>query len=259
MGESWKVQIPVRVRVAEGVMRTVNLLRTYRLKEVNDGIGTITFATSIDRSVKNAAIKGQLIQSTPQGTITFSFCADDPGDRQGLVVRDANQFEGGGNHFMSMVEKDTLRVRFQDESNSAEFIIPGINGDQEYEVAAFFGPDGVGHHARLDEGGSARLGDVGERAADIDAQPDSCFCHGMPPLTFRRAKFAAGAIVAFRIADYKRFKGVFSTMLPSSSVGTSPARMFTCNDGRISFGTASCLSRSVRNAMNSSRVLPSPT
>ncbi|MEM6693094.1 MAG: tandem-95 repeat protein [Pseudomonadota bacterium] len=80
----------------------------------------------------------------PQGTITFSFCADDPGDRQGLVVRDANQFEGGGNHFMSMVEKDTLRVRFQDESNSAEFIIPGINGDQEYEVAAFFGPDGVG-------------------------------------------------------------------------------------------------------------------
>ena len=71
VGESWKVQIPVRVRVAEGVMRTVHLLRTYRLKQVSDGTATITFATSIDRSVKNAAIKGQLIQSTPQGTITF--------------------------------------------------------------------------------------------------------------------------------------------------------------------------------------------
>lgn len=85
VGDTWRVQIPVRVRVAENVMRTVHLLRTYRLKAVENGVATITFATSIDRSVKNAAIKGQLIQSTPQGTITFDL------DR-GLVLKRVLKF-----------------------------------------------------------------------------------------------------------------------------------------------------------------------
>jgi hypothetical protein len=47
--------------------------------------------------------------------------------------------------------------------------------------------------------------------------------------------------------------------LPSLSVGTSPARMFTCSEGMISLGMSSCASRSVRNFTNSSFVLPPPT
>ncbi|MCR9201420.1 MAG: hypothetical protein NXI04_22475 [Planctomycetaceae bacterium] len=85
VGDTWRVQIPVRVRVAENVMRTVHLLRTFRLKAVENGVATITFATSIDRSVKNAAIKGQLIQSTPQGTITFDL-------QRGLVLKRVLKF-----------------------------------------------------------------------------------------------------------------------------------------------------------------------
>lgn len=85
VGETWRVQIPVKVRVAEGIMRTVYLLRTFRLKSVDSGIATIAMATSIDRSVKNATIKGQLIQSTPQGTIVFDL-------KRGVVLKRVLKF-----------------------------------------------------------------------------------------------------------------------------------------------------------------------
>ena len=69
--DSWKIEIPVKVRIAEGVKREVRLLRTYRLKSVEDGIATIGFSTSISTSVKNTSVIAQLIQSTPSGTIFF--------------------------------------------------------------------------------------------------------------------------------------------------------------------------------------------
>ena len=50
VGDTWRVQIPVRVRVAENVMRTVHLLRTYRLKAVENGEATITFVQSQSRA-----------------------------------------------------------------------------------------------------------------------------------------------------------------------------------------------------------------
>jgi hypothetical protein len=48
------------------------LLRTYRLKEINDDVATITFATSIASKVRSPAIKAQLLQATPQGTVLFN-------------------------------------------------------------------------------------------------------------------------------------------------------------------------------------------
>lgn len=71
IGDSWKVDIAVKVRIAEGIKRQVNLLRTYRLKSVENGIAKIGFSTSIASSVRNTSVRAQLIQSTPQGTIEF--------------------------------------------------------------------------------------------------------------------------------------------------------------------------------------------
>lgn len=71
IGDSWKVDIEVKVRIAEGIKRQVNLLRTYRLKSVENGIATIGFSTSIASSVRNTSVRAQLIQATPQGTIEF--------------------------------------------------------------------------------------------------------------------------------------------------------------------------------------------
>jgi len=72
VGETWKVNIEPEVRIAEGVMRTISLLRTYRLKEMHGDVATITFATSIASRVRSPAIKAQLLQATPQGKILFN-------------------------------------------------------------------------------------------------------------------------------------------------------------------------------------------
>ena len=72
IGQTWKVNIQPKVRIAEGVMRKISLLRTYRLKEIDGDFATITFATSIASKVRSPAIKAQLLQATPRGTILFN-------------------------------------------------------------------------------------------------------------------------------------------------------------------------------------------
>ena len=88
-------------------------------------------------------IAHQSIFEFPEGTIAFSFIDDDPSVRQGLVVKDASGFAGGGNHFAAYIEKGDLKVRFQDGSDSATFKVDDIAAGQEYEIAATFGADGV--------------------------------------------------------------------------------------------------------------------
>ncbi len=80
IGESWKVYMPVQVRLAENVMRKVTLLRSYRLKSVEDGIAKIVFFTSTESPIKSPTVKGQLVQATPSGTILFDIA-------KGQVVR----------------------------------------------------------------------------------------------------------------------------------------------------------------------------
>lgn len=69
--ETWKVNMIVHVRLDEGVKRKITLLRTYRLKAVEDDIATITFSTSVMSSVKTPALKAQLLQATPNGEMKF--------------------------------------------------------------------------------------------------------------------------------------------------------------------------------------------
>ena len=86
VGDTWKVNMIVKPRIAEGVMREIILLRTYRLESVNDNIATITFATSLGSPVKSPAVKAQLLQATPLGKITFDL-------NQGIVLERELKFD----------------------------------------------------------------------------------------------------------------------------------------------------------------------
>ncbi len=86
VGETWKVNMMVKPRIAEGVIREILLLRTYRLESVDDGIATITFATSLSSPVKSPAVKAQLLQATPLGTITFDL-------NKGVVLKRVLKFD----------------------------------------------------------------------------------------------------------------------------------------------------------------------
>ncbi len=78
-----------------------------------------------------------------EGTVAFSFVDDNPGVRQGLVVKDASGYAGGGNHFAAYIENNDLKVRFQDGTNSSTQVFKNLSAGQEYEVAAVFSDAGV--------------------------------------------------------------------------------------------------------------------
>lgn len=72
-GESWTDRsLEVRVRVGRSLSRPVQLLRTYTLESVKDGIATIQLKTAVLTPVNDPAIRAQLIQRTPSGTIRFN-------------------------------------------------------------------------------------------------------------------------------------------------------------------------------------------
>ena len=58
----------------------------------------------------------------PEATVAFSFVANDVTPSQGLVTKDSSGFAGGGNHLAIYVDKDDLKVRFQDGSDSHSFV-----------------------------------------------------------------------------------------------------------------------------------------
>lgn len=102
--------------------------------------GGVTSYTGSSSGVDNYAPDPAL--QIPEGTIAFSFVDDAPSVRQGLVVKDASGFVGGGNHFAAYIEKGDLKFRFQDGAESSTFAF-GITAGQEYEVAAVFTASGV--------------------------------------------------------------------------------------------------------------------
>lgn len=73
-----------------------------------------------------------------EGSISFRFDADDLAGLQGLASKDASDYEGGGNHFSTWLEKDTLVIRFQDGDDDAVFKVGGIASNREYDVLATF-------------------------------------------------------------------------------------------------------------------------
>ncbi|WP_425053528.1 cadherin-like domain-containing protein [Psychromarinibacter sp. S121] len=77
-----------------------------------------------------------------EGTIAFSFIADDTNGAQGLFTKDASGYAGGGNHFALYLEGNTLRARFQDGATEVFIDYPGIVAGEEYEIAVTFGAGG---------------------------------------------------------------------------------------------------------------------
>jgi hypothetical protein len=71
VGDRWKETIPVTIRVTAEFNREVNILRTYRLESVENGIANISFWSSIASPVKGPTMMSQLIQATPRGTMMF--------------------------------------------------------------------------------------------------------------------------------------------------------------------------------------------
>ena len=71
VGDTWREMIPVSVRVTEQISRQINILRTFRLESVANGIAKISFRSSIEAAVKSPTMRSQLIKATPKGTLTF--------------------------------------------------------------------------------------------------------------------------------------------------------------------------------------------
>ena len=71
VGDTWREMIPVNVRVTEEISRQINILRTFRLESVENGIATISFRSSVEAAVKSPTMRSQLIKATPKGTLTL--------------------------------------------------------------------------------------------------------------------------------------------------------------------------------------------
>jgi len=68
---TWREIIPVSVRVTKEISRQINILRTFRLESVENGIATISFRSSVEAAVKSPTMRSQLIKATPKGTLTL--------------------------------------------------------------------------------------------------------------------------------------------------------------------------------------------
>ncbi|MBL8818482.1 MAG: hypothetical protein JNL58_20815 [Planctomyces sp.] len=71
VGDTWKDIQLARTRVTKDLKRDIQILQTFRLDSVENGIATISFNSSIESPVSNPSIQAQLIQSTPKGTLRF--------------------------------------------------------------------------------------------------------------------------------------------------------------------------------------------
>ncbi len=66
-GDSWTYITPVKVRIAKDFTREIQLLTTYRLESVENGIARIKFSTSPVRRLKSIVAKAQLVSARPRG------------------------------------------------------------------------------------------------------------------------------------------------------------------------------------------------
>lgn len=78
-----------------------------------------------------------------EGTIAFSFEADNAKRTGGLVSKDASGYVGGGQHLSAWISNSKLNVRFQDEDSETVFTVQGIQANRKYDVAVNFDASGV--------------------------------------------------------------------------------------------------------------------
>jgi len=71
IGDTWKSESTVTVRVTAEISRDVVILQTFRLKDVQDGIATISFHSSVKSKTPSVTVRAQLIQASPRGVVEF--------------------------------------------------------------------------------------------------------------------------------------------------------------------------------------------
>lgn len=86
VGNTWSHSHIVKVRISRDISRSVDVLQSFRLISVKDGIATISLNSSLPASGLTPSIKAQLIQVAPKGTMTFDI------DR-GIMTRKSWHFE----------------------------------------------------------------------------------------------------------------------------------------------------------------------
>ena len=79
-----------------------------------------------------------------EGTIAFTFNADDLNGLQGLVSKDAGYYSGGGNHVSAMLNSNEFVIRFQDNDSDASFDFNNVKAGEDYNVQTWFGDGEVG-------------------------------------------------------------------------------------------------------------------
>lgn len=80
-----------------------------------------------------------------EGTIAFTFNADDLSGRQGLISKDAAYYQGG-DHLSIMLQGDDLALRFQDADTESDayLTVEGIKANQDYDVQVWFDGEQIG-------------------------------------------------------------------------------------------------------------------
>ncbi len=86
VGDTWTDTHKVKVRVTKDINRDIEILRTFRLQSVKDGVAFITFSSSITSSVRSPVIRAQLIQSTPRGSLELDLT-------KGIMLRKEMRFD----------------------------------------------------------------------------------------------------------------------------------------------------------------------
>jgi hypothetical protein len=86
VGETWSQKQTATVRINREISRKVEILQTFRLLSVVDGLATISLNSSINAPSLSPHVKAQLIQSTPKGTLVFDI-------EKGIMVRKSWRFD----------------------------------------------------------------------------------------------------------------------------------------------------------------------
>ena len=106
------------------------------------GLPEAAFELSETLSIKNSgdvvSLRGEDLLQISEGTISFSFTAEEVEGRLGLLSRDAKYFYGDGNHLSIFIEDGSLKARLQDGEQQIILTSEGISAGTEYHVALTF-------------------------------------------------------------------------------------------------------------------------
>ena len=86
IGDTWKDTQSVKVRVTKDINRKIEILRSFCLVSVENGIAQISFNSSITSPVTHPGVRAQLMQSTPRGTLSFDIA-------RGVMLRKGWKFD----------------------------------------------------------------------------------------------------------------------------------------------------------------------